>query len=355
VPGGAHLAWRRWPTDHRWLWPHYLVMAVLVLVVAAGYEVSGWTGAIALVAPVAMMHLAIRQYVDRTTADLRQLGRLNEQLQAEIAQRQAAEEVSARLAREAARAATLEELSRLKSELVSIASHELRTPIAGIVGYSDLLLHDPDASVDQRQRWLAIINRQGEHLAALVDNLLDVSRIESGALTLEARPVDLPTLLPSVVEPLAAASSRHAVVADVVPDARWVQADPGKLRQILANLVGNAIKYSPGGGRVTITARRQAGSDQVDLSVADQGIGIPREHLGRIFERFQRVDGATTRHIQGTGLGLYIVRQLVLLHGGTIRVESEVGRGSTFHVTLPAARALPLDAASGQPDRGLSA
>src|SRR5205823_4843917 len=160
---------------------------------------------------------------------------------------------------------------------------------------------DPDIPVAQRQQWLAIINRQGEHLATLVDNLLDVSRIETGALKLDARPVDLPTLVPPVVELLAVTPSRHDIVADIAPDARWVRADPGKLRQILANLVGNAIKYSPAGGRITITARREAGSGRVELAVADQGIGIPAEHRERIFERFQRVDGSTTREIQGTG------------------------------------------------------
>jgi signal transduction histidine kinase len=332
--------WRIWAEHYRWLWPHYAVLGGLAVVVAYGYQAFGATGVLALMAPVGMMHLAIRQYVDRTTSSIRQLEALNAELQGEIAQRRAAEEENARLAREAARVAALEELSRLKSEFISIASHELRTPLTGILGFSELLTHNdavlPD---DERQRFQRLVFQQAEQLAALVDNLLDVSRIESGRVTLEPSALDLADALWPILEAAGASAPRHALSTDLAPAARWVRADPDKVRQILANLVSNAVKYSPDGGRVTVTARFEPGIDGVTIAVADEGMGIPEEQLDRIFDRFQRVDAPATRGIRGTGLGLFIVRELVELHGGTIRVESTVGRGSTFRFTLPAAAA----------------
>jgi signal transduction histidine kinase len=247
----------------------------------------------------------------------------------------------------AARTAALEELSRLRSGFISIASHELRTPLTTILGFSELLLAEAPPE-DPRHRFLAIIRDDARQLAALVENLLDVSRIENGRLALEPVPLDLAAALPPLLEALGAAAPAHALRAEVDPAARWVLADPPKLQQILANLVGNAIKYSPRGGRVLVAARPDQPPGRVALAVSDEGVGIPPEHLGRIFERFQRVDSAATRGIRGTGLGLYIVKHLVELHGGAVRVESAVGRGSTFRFTLPAAAA-PAPAGAAPP------
>jgi signal transduction histidine kinase len=336
------LAERRRPeevwADYRWLWQHYLVLGVLAVVVAAGYEAFGWTGAAALMAPVGMMHLAIKQYAERTATSLSELRSLNEQLAAEIVHRQAAEQENVRLAHDAARAAALDELSRLKSEFISIASHELRTPLTTVMGYTELLLHDPSTAPDVRERWLGIVHRSSQQLTGLVDNLLDVSRIEMGRMTIQPAAVDLSAVVETVLEPVRGSLKTHALVVDLAPDARLVDADPEKVRQILVNLVSNAIKYSPSGGEVAIVARRDEASGRVAVAVSDQGIGIPADQLELIFDRFQRVNAAATRAIRGTGLGLYIVRQLIELHGGAIGVESEVGRGSTFHFTLPAAR-----------------
>jgi signal transduction histidine kinase len=238
----------------------------------------------------------------------------------------------ARLADEAARVAALEELNRLKSEFISIASHELRTPMTTIMGFSELLL-EHDTPPETRQRWIAFINKESCQLSALIDDMLDVSRIETGRVVLRPRPVDLPAAVDEVLAQLAASAPSHTLSTDLAPAAGNLIADPEKLRQILTNLVSNAIKYSPNGGRVGVTARLDG--DRVNLAVSDEGVGIPPGYRERIFDRFQRVESAETRGIRGTGLGLYIVRHLVELHGGTIEVESEPGQGSTFRVSLP--------------------
>ena len=306
--GGSPL--RIWVERFRWLWPHYAVLGVMGLLLALAYRPFGIVGAAVFLVPALMMHHVAKQYVDQAQA-------------------------RARLAEEAARAAALEELSRLKSEFVSIASHELRTPLTSIQGFSELLL-DETTPPEQRRRWLAFMNADARQLSALVDNLLDAARIETGRVTLEPTAVDLAELLPSVAEPLVAASPRHRLVLDLSPEGRWVWADPEKLRQIATNLVVNAVKYSPAGGAVRISAR-PSGPGRVLLSVSDQGVGIPADQRGRIFDRFQRVTAPSTRAAPGVGLGLYIVANLVALHGGAVAVESEVGRGSTFRLTLPSA------------------
>jgi signal transduction histidine kinase len=330
--------WRVWAADYAWLWPHYPVLGVLGLLVAVTYDAFGWSAVVALAAPVGMMQVVIRQYVSRTTASIRQLEELNGELQREIVHRQAAEEENARLARQAARVAALEELSRLKSEFISIASHELRTPLTGILGFSDLLSNGAVKAEEQRQHFQRLVYQQAERLAALVDNLLDVSRLEAGRVQIDPTTLDLEEIVRSVLEPFRAAAPGHAFAAEVEPAARRVFADPERVRQVLVNLVGNAVKYSPAGGAVSVLARHEAAGGLVRISVADQGLGIPPELRDRVFGLFQRVDGAETRGIRGTGLGLYIVKELVELHGGTVEVESEVGRGSTFHVTLPTSR-----------------
>jgi signal transduction histidine kinase len=307
-----------------------------------------------------MMHYVAKQYMDKTLVNVRQLRTLNEQLQTEIAQREATEEENARLTETAARAAALEELNRLKSEFISIASHELRTPMTAIMGFSEILLEDTPADHPNRES-LNIIHEEAVQLAALVDNLLNVSRIENGRITLDPTAIDLlDTVLPPLVHALGSSAPTHSIVMDIAPDARWVDADPSKLNQILTNLVGNAIKYSPKGGRIDIAARRLADSDLVEIAVSDQGIGIPAEYFDQLFDRFYRVDSSETRSIGGTGLGLYISRHLVELHGGALTVESEVGKGSTFRFTLPTGvpgsgdelagpRQVPADATSDAP------
>jgi signal transduction histidine kinase len=342
---------RAWVEHFGWLWPQYAAAGVLALLLALAYHEFGIAGAAAFVVPPAMMLYTAKQYIDKTSHSVTQLRalngelhELNDDLAHEIRQREAAEEENARLAHDAARAAALEELSQLKSQFISVASHELRTPLTTVVGYTELILGDTPED-DPRHGMVAITARCAQQLAGLVDNLLDASRIEAGQLSVDPTEVDLESAIAPVLELVGAGAPKHSLVAAVAADARWVHADPDRLRQILTNLVGNAVKYSPAGGQVLVAARSAAGG-AIELSVSDQGLGIPADELDRIFDPYQRVNAVANRRIKGTGLGLYIVRHLVELHGGTIRVESVVGRGSTFIVSLPAAATVGSDLSS---------
>jgi signal transduction histidine kinase len=179
------------------------------------------------------------------------------------------------------------------------------------------------------------INRAAEHMERLVEDLLDLSRIEAGRLRLQPLALDLEELLRSAARDVARTSSRHNVRVDLPAFLPAIRADRVRVRQVLDNLLGNAVKYSPDGGTVTLQASGHEG--EVRVAVSDQGPGIPLEVQPRLFEAFYRVEGELTRKVRGTGLGLAITRHLVELHGGKIWVESQVGRGSTFAFTLPIA------------------
>jgi signal transduction histidine kinase len=311
---------RVWGETFRWLWPHYAVLGLMGLLLALAYRLFGPVGAAVFLVPPLMMHHVARQYVERA-------------------------QDRARLAEQAAHAAALEELNRLKSEFISIASHELRTPLTSIQGFSELLL-DETTPPQERRRWLSFINADAKQLSALVDNLLDTSRIETGRIAIDPAAVDLGEVLPPLLDRLVAASPRHRWAFEVAPGTPQAWVDPEKLRQIVANLVGNALKYSPRGGEVRVTVAAASAGARVVVSVSDQGVGIPADQFDRIFDRFQRVTSPTTRATPGTGLGLYVVKSLVELHGGAVDVESTIGLGSTFRVILPAGAPLPSRAPS---------
>ena len=334
---------RVWREQFRWLWAHYPVLGALALLLGLAYHEFGVAGAAAFLVPPLMMHYVSKQYLDKTLQNVRQLRSLNEKLGSEIAQREAAEQENARLAEEAARAHALEELNRLKSEFISVASHELRTPMTAILGFSELMLDDVPEESPLRET-AVFVHDEALQLSSLVDNLLDVSRIENGRLTVEPMPVDLSdTVLPPLLHALGASAPNHQLIADLAPDAQWVLADIGKLNQILTNLISNAIKYSPAGGPVYVRSCRDAESGRVLIAVQDAGIGISTDQLERIFDRFYRVRSLETRSVGGTGLGLYIARHLVELHGGRLWAESAEGQGSTFCFTLEAVSPAPED------------
>jgi diguanylate cyclase (GGDEF)-like protein len=343
---------RLWVERYRWLWPHYVVLSVMGLLLVLAYREFGIAGAAAFVVPPLMMRFVAKQYLDHTVENVRRLRTLNEELAAEIAHRTAVEEENTRLAQQVARMKALEELSRLKSEFISIASHELRTPMTSILGFSELLLARSSPNVPNRFM-MSVIHDEAIRLSGLVDNLLDSSRIETGRLTVQLEPTDLGVLLPPLLKTLGGTTPKHTRLVELDPDARWVMADPARLQQILTNVIGNAIKYSPDGGRVVVAARSnlvaKSQENQVIVSVSDEGIGIPPEYLDRIFDQFQRVDSSETRTIRGTGLGLYVARHLVELHGGVMYVESEVGRGSTFSFTLKSAVPVKADETPDEP------
>jgi signal transduction histidine kinase len=230
------------------------------------------------------------------------------------------------------------ELDEMKSQLLSTVSHELRTPLASIKGFATTLLRrDVEWGEESRREFLSIIDQESDRLSELIGNLLDMSRIEAGELPVEPEPTDLKPIIDDTVVEFEMMTGDHRLEIEMPPGGSLppVLADPRRARQVLRNLVENAVKYSPGGGRITIAARPEEG--EVQVSVADQGIGIAAPQLDRVFERFYQVDSASTRQVGGSGLGLSISKAIVEAHDGRIWAESEPGRGSTFYFTLPIA------------------
>jgi signal transduction histidine kinase len=223
-------------------------------------------------------------------------------------------------------------VEQMKSDFVSTVSVELRTPLTSIYGFAQTLLRQDVAFGEvERRTFLEFIARESERLTAIVDALLNVARLDTGDLTVSLVPTDVGSVVSDVVSSAPVSANGHRFVADVDVDGVVVQADPDKLRQVLDQLVSNAVKYSPDGGTVTVSARRV--DDAVELAVADEGIGIPQSERERIFSKFYKAAGA-----QGTGLGLFIAQGLVREMGGRMWVDSEEGRGSRFAFELPLAR-----------------
>jgi signal transduction histidine kinase len=245
----------------------------------------------------------------------------------------------------------MEGLERLRRELVANVSHELKTPISALRARLENLLdgvEEPDAAV------LAVMLQQSERLSRLVDQLLDLSRLESGDVPLDLEPVELAPLVERVVgEVEASRPGRTIQVRSEIPeDLPPVAADRERVHQVLFNLLDNAFRFTPAGGKVTVAAVRENGSCEV--RVEDTGPGIPPEHLGLVFERFYRVDPSRSRGDGGTGIGLAIARSVVEAHGGRIWAESADGKGATFRFLLPLADRIPAptDASSQAPVSG---
>lgn len=237
--------------------------------------------------------------------------------------------------REAEEAKARSEADRLKSEFISSMSHELRTPLTSIKGYSTSLLRE-DVTWDQTttKEFLTTIDQKADELKDLIDKLLQTTKIEGGAIRLEKEPIVLGRVVQKVLKDNAFRSPKHELTSDFPLGIPIVEADLRYLEQVLHNLVQNAIKYSPGGGKITVTGYKD--KNEVVVSVRDEGIGIAPDQLGKVFDRFYRVDNIVGRRVGGTGLGLSIAKGLVEAHGGKIWVESEPGRGSTFFFSLPA-------------------
>ena len=227
--------------------------------------------------------------------------------------------------------ARLRESERLKSELVSIVSHEIRTPLASILGFTSVLL-ERDVQEADRKRFLEIIGAEARRLTALLDEFLDVQRLEGGPLDLSVRDVDLSSLIRTQVALFSAESEKHWLELRLPDDPLVVEGDAGRLAQVFSNLISNAIKYSPDGGPVEVSGEHDDGV--VRIRVRDEGFGIPPEAHDRIFTKFFR-GTAAARGIAGSGLGLALARTVVEAHGGSIAFESTVGDGTTFSVELP--------------------
>jgi two-component system phosphate regulon sensor histidine kinase PhoR len=229
-------------------------------------------------------------------------------------------------------------VEKLKDDFVATASHELRTPLSAIYGAAKTLVRTDVVDPDGIDRLISIITTESERLARVIDDILLASHLDSGRLRLSAEQLDPAALAEEVVESMRVNLANDVTLAvetssETVP---LLEVDPSKLRRVLLNLLENAIKYSPDGGQVVL--RINADNGRVRLHVHDEGLGIPRGQQERIFEKFFRADPQLARGVGGTGLGLYICRELVRRMGGDIEVDSEPGRGSTFTVELPPAK-----------------
>jgi signal transduction histidine kinase/CHASE3 domain sensor protein len=224
------------------------------------------------------------------------------------------------------------EIDEVKSALISTVSHELRTPLTLIHGFAELLVLR-DMPVERQRSSAVEILDASRRLARLIDDLLSVSRMESGRLVLDPRPLDLAAVVERILSPFRAMAAKHTLRTTLPGSLPVVWGDPDKVEQILTNLVGNAIKYSPGGGEVLVTVEHDG--DTVQVSVRDQGIGMSPRDMGQLFEKFYRVDREEVRRAGGTGLGLYITKRLVEMHGGRLWAESWPQVGSVFRFTLP--------------------
>jgi len=241
---------------------------------------------------------------------------------------------NARLREEMEATKALSEANRLKAELVSTLAHEMRTPLTSIKGYSTALLMEESAfSPETQQEFLQIIDEECNVLQDLIHDLLESSIIDAGLLRLEPQPVRLPRLAKVMVDDIANRNQKYRFLIDFPSGFPIVDADPGRIEQVLRNLLDNAVKYSPREGLVVV--RGEVREDEVVIGVADQGVGIAPEHLNRLFEKFFRVKSGLGHHVVGSGLGLPIARTIVESHGGRIWAESKVGQGSTFYFTLP--------------------
>jgi len=269
--------------------------------------------------------------------DPRQLSSQQVQLLTNIGNQVGVAIENVRLVKEASEVELLQELNRLRSELIANVSHELRSPLGLIkVLCTSLLMDDVEIDQETQLQFLQGIDQETDTLEAIVNNLLDLSRVESEKLRLDKRPTDLGQLTKEIIKVIKmnTQSSKHRFVQDFPARPLMATVDARSISQVLRNLLNNAVKYSPEGGVITVQGRGD--DEQCLIGVNDQGIGIPPEDWERIFEHFYRVDNESTQNIGGVGLGLAVCRGIVEAHDGRIWVESTLGSGSTFYFTLPA-------------------
>jgi signal transduction histidine kinase len=278
----------------------------------------------------------LEQRVEERTAELHQRAEELQRLNAELARSNQERQVL--LERERAARADAEAAVQLREQFLAIASHELKTPLTALIGYSQTFQLRAQRAGNLSERDIQSLERiltQADRLHRMINALLDVSRIEQGRLRLEGRMLDMNALARHTVAAIQTMNSQQRFEVQSPDAPLWIAGDPLRLEQVLYNLLGNAMKYSPHGGaiRISITAHE----DTVDVAVQDEGIGIPAQDLPHLFERFYRASNVSVDNISGVGIGLYVVHEIVALHGGIVTVESQEGRGSTFTICLPRA------------------
>ncbi len=314
--------------------------------------VAGALGARALAAPVRRIALAIERLPDATHSEalpasgLTEIAHVLKVFEATRTQLRSSEQALIQANRQ------LEDASRAKSDFLASMSHELRTPLNAIIGFSEVLL-DPELNPmpeDQQKQFQENIHRSGRHLLGLINDILDLSKVEAGRMELRRETVHLSELIRgclAIVQPLAS-KKRITLDADCLPGDLTIAVDPARVKQILYNLLSNAVKFTPEGGRVTVVA--DISGVDARVAVRDTGIGIKTEDQALLFEEFRQLDQGPARQQEGTGLGLALVRRLVELHGGRVWLESTPGQGSCFTFTLPLVQGTnqPVEAATSQ-------
>jgi len=320
------------------------------LLVAAGL-LAGLTGALLLFSGlISSMRRPLEELVDAAgrlaggdrTARV-EVGGLSETATLGMAFNEMAEELELEESRR-------EQLDRLKDEFVLTASHELRSPLTSVQGFAELLMLERDSLTPRQAETVEVILDNCRHLVRLLNDLLDLARSDAGRLSIQPRPTEVAPLVEDVVRTMRAqteAGGQH-LRENLPPGLPAIDVEPDRIRQILMNLLTNAHEYAPAGASIGVSAAL-AGAE-VEISVSDDGPGIPAEQLERIFDRFTRGDAGLTQRVGGTGLGLAISKSLAEAHGGSISAESVVGQGSTFRLRLPIATGTATGdgAASGQ-------
>jgi signal transduction histidine kinase len=317
-------AFEIWKRNVSWAIP----MNILGMIVgggglALGYQIANVLGLVVFFLPIALAIYAFRLYVAQTKA---QMERLEETIAERTDDLQRVNEA-------------LTKSNQIKTSFVSVINHEMRTPVTAVLGYVELILNDktplPSFHLDMVHR----IQDQGQRLANLANNLLDISRLEEGKLSLDVQPLDVAAVMDHAIVAIRPVVEQKHISIDVdVPDALPnIYGDFQRVAQVLTNLLSNAVRYTPDTGSITVTARVDTPADVVRISVTDTGVGIPADLLPHVFDRFYRAEHDLRMNIVGIGLGLSVAKRLVEVQGGEIWAESEEGKGSTFTFTLPIA------------------
>ncbi|MDQ3818589.1 MAG: ATP-binding protein [Acidobacteriota bacterium] len=335
-----------WTKYYLWTSITYFAGASAAGIIARLIDNFGFYAVITTAPIIAVIYLTYRTYlknIESSASQAEQAERHIEELNHYIAERKRAEDerdkllISEREARREAEAA-----NRIKDEFLATLSHELRTPLTSILGWSGLLLRGSGLDRTMQTQALEIIERNAHAQKQLIDDLLDVSRIISGKLRLNIKALSLDKVIRDAIEVVrpAAEAKKIQIKYGRAGEADLMHGDPARLQQVVWNLLYNAVKFTPEGGRVEV--RLEIGDSHAKISVADTGKGITPEFLPFVFDLFRQADGATTRTHSGLGIGLAIVRHLVESHGGTVRAESPgQGKGATFSITLPIPRERP--------------
>jgi signal transduction histidine kinase len=320
-----------------WSYPSHLASGSVAFIMAVALQQYGFY-AIALAVPPCLLiyyfQRGQKERVEEHERHLEEVRTINTDLEAQARELAMVNE-------------RLEVASRMKSEFMANMSHELRTPLAAILGFSDLLLNKDVCRLEEEpESWVQDIRKSGHHLLEMINDILNLSKIDAGHMSLKLETVEIATLIQEVVKTIRPLAERNGLLLststpllDEAGGLLKVRVDPTKIRQVLYNLLSNAIKFTPGGGRVLVACTRDGRN--LELVVSDTGIGIDPEDHDRVFAKFMQVDSSMSRRYEGTGLGLALVKKFAGMHGGRVQLISRLGEGATFEVYLPDCCLLP--------------